>query len=323
MTLRLHMNEPTAASTNPAKVYPDQGALLRELAEFHRLTAEHLLITAGADQGLDLCCRCCPPGTGALVLNPDFPRYATHIRNNRLQMVPVPIQPYPFPFPARRYLREAADHQPAVILISTVSNPTGSVSPKRFMEALHRAAPAALLCIDEVYSHYTGADHTPYAANTPGVVSVRSFSKVGDPGLRVGYVIGHPETLERLRPYVPPLGVATASLEAARRSLQQAENWAKEVERHNEARRWLAEWLTQQQGLLTVESPANWLMARFGEEAASVVGGLAARGILVRLEPHTSLAGWVRISTPELWAAKECAQAILEIRKRETLSAAA
>jgi histidinol-phosphate aminotransferase len=321
MKLRLHMNEPTAASHNAAKVYPDQGALRSELAAFHGLTADHLLITAGADQGLDICCRCCAPDTGALLLDPDFPRYAIHIRNSRLRMVPVPIQPYPFPFPARQYLHAAADRQPAVILISTVSNPTGSVPPKRFMEALHRVAPAALLCIDEVYSHYIGADHAAYAANTPGVVSIRSFSKVGHPGLRVGYVIGHPETLESLRPFVPPLGVATSSLDAARRSLRQAADWGDEVERHIEARRWLAAWL-KTQGFATVESPANWLMARFGHEASVVVDGLAAHGILVRLEPHAALAGWIRISTPELPAVKECAQTILEIRNQEKLLAA-
>src|SRR5262249_10221985 len=87
---RLHRNEPVAPSRSGHGCYPDPTALQRDLAVSHGVPNESVLVTAGADAGLDATCRSAGSGRG-VILDPDFPRYEEYLANAGLEVVRVPI----------------------------------------------------------------------------------------------------------------------------------------------------------------------------------------------------------------------------------------
>jgi histidinol-phosphate aminotransferase len=294
--LRLHLNEPTSDASDPVACYPDTGRLVAELARLHHIAPEHLLITPGADGAIEAACRA--TRGDIVLLDPDFPRYRYHAHNAQLSIRAVSIAEPPVYFPAERFLTTITSTVGTIIL-STVGNPMGYRLPSAtFVDTVHAHAPTALLVIDEVYSPFIGSDYTGLAAVTPGIVSLRSLSKVGFPGLRVGYAVGHPATLALLARYVSPYAVAGPSLVAASAAVRQAARWTVTIQRQCVARSWLVDQL-HARGVTCYPSPANWVLVALGATAPVVRRRLAAQGILVQQSDHPHLVGYLRISTPD------------------------
>ncbi|HWW77640.1 MAG TPA: aminotransferase class I/II-fold pyridoxal phosphate-dependent enzyme [Pyrinomonadaceae bacterium] len=291
------MNEPHARPSESAEMYPDTSRLRAMLAELHGVKEDQVLPTAGADQALDAACRAAVGGA-ALILAPDFPRYLHHSTNAGHAVVTVKIGDYPFAFPAGALLAAAAPAT-TLIIVSTVGNPTGVRPPTGLFEELRRRAPRALLVIDEVYSPFTGDDYCMFAATKSDVISVRSLSKIGFPGLRVGYAVGSAETLRALGRFVSPFAIATASVERAVGVVRMHGSWSGTIKRQVAARDWLADELAGR-GVKVSASPGNWLLAYFGAETADVTASLKEGGVLVQPQSAPELKGWLRISTPDL-----------------------
>jgi len=148
-----------------------------------------------------------------------------------------------------------------------------------------------------VYSPFIDVDYTKLDAATPGMVSIRSLSKVGFPGLRVGYAIGHPATLATLARFISPYAVAGPSIIAAITAVRQHTLWDTIIQRHIATRTWLVKHLTAQ-GTTCYPSPANWVLVGLGPLARTMAKRLADVGILVQCLDHPTLAGYLRISTP-------------------------
>lgn len=296
-SLRLHLNEPTAFPVGLN--YPDIRPLQEALAQMHKVSPEHVLVTAGADAGLDIAARSKPAGE-AIVLDADFPRYTEHSSNAGHSVVTVPIAlgSRPWRFPSAKF-RRAIGEKTSLVMVSTVANPTGLRLPKGVVATVRNRAPGALLVLDEVYAAFTDDDYAGYAAETLGVVSVRSLSKVGYPHLRVGYMIGHPETIGAMRRFTSPFAVATNSVNEALNAVHAREGWLATATRQVEARIWLEREL-RRRGFPVVSNAANWLLADFGPGAGKLLRTLAGRGIQIQPQRHPALRGWMRISTPDV-----------------------
>lgn len=296
--LRLHLNEPWAHSDRPADVYPDATPLKSEVAKLHRVADDRVLLTSGADNAIDVVCRSLEPGK-VVILNPDFPRYESHALNAGHSVTKVPIEMPPRTFPTSALLR-AVDQDTSLVIVSTVANPTGIRLPRHVVGQMHRFAPDAVILVDEVYSPFTGDDYTSYAASTPGIISVRSLSKVGYPGLRTGWIVGAAETLARFKRFASPYPVPGPCLGKALGVVKDHRLWPGTVQRQIHARNYITEQLAAH-GVVVQPSAGNWVLARFGSVAADVVASLKDT-ILLQLPNAPELEGWVRISTPQVTA---------------------
>ena len=195
-----------------------------------------------------------------------------------------------------------------LVYLCNPDNPTGTFQTRAsvvtLIETLARTSPDTVVMVDEAY--FDCADDPAYgsvvaiAAERRNVVVVRTFSKIhGLAGMRVGYVVAHPETLERMRPYVGGGVVACASAAAAMASLEDTEYFRRQQALNREARTRLTKALTDV-GHPPVPSQANFVMVDVRRDVREFGSACRALGVLVG-RPFPPLATQARISfgTPD------------------------
>jgi histidinol-phosphate aminotransferase len=127
-------------------------------------------------------------------------------------------------------MEKAVDDQTRLLYICNPNNPTGSMtSPDEVMKFSERMSDRVPVFVDEAYYEFLEPGSIPSTVELvekgKNVIVARTFSKVhGMAGLRVGYAVGQPETLDRIRKYViQGMGVAVSSIAAASASLKDVE----------------------------------------------------------------------------------------------------
>lgn len=203
-----------AASCTVGAGYPDSSRLVRRLAQRFGVTPDRVLVTAGADEAIDRCCRAvlCS-GTNAVLTDPTFemlPRYVT-LAGAEARWVPWPSGPFP-----AGAVSTAADARTALVAVVTPNNPTGAVAAAAEVKRVHEAVPQALVVVDLAYVEFADLDPTLQLLELPRVVVVRTLSKAwGLAGARIGFAIGSPGTIALLKSCGGPYPVSEASLAVA------------------------------------------------------------------------------------------------------------
>jgi len=278
--------------------YPDAGPLEKALAERLGVTAERVVVTAGADEAIDRALRArLQRGRTLLLPEPTFEmfdRFAA-LAGAALVRVPWPRRP----FPLEGFLSRL-DARTGVVAVVSPNNPTGAVATAADVRQVAAAARDALVLLDHVYVEYADEDLTGQVLDLPNVVVVRTLSKAwGLAGCRIGYAAGAAAIVEELRAAGGPYPVAAPSIALARARLEAGDTGLREHvscvvrERAMLARRLGA------LGLEPLPSQANFVLVECGDRAPFIAAALAALGVLVRGFPgRAGLATSLRISLP-------------------------
>lgn len=164
---------------------------------------DSLFVTAGASQGLALVCTLFTrPGDTVLVAEPSYFLALEIFADHGLNVVAVPCDEQgPLPEALQAALNGAAPR--FLYLVPSFANPTGvTVSPERLEAVVELTARAGTLVVaDEVYRflQFDGAPPAGLAgAGLEHVVSLNSFSKILAPGLRLGWLEGPRQLLDRV-----------------------------------------------------------------------------------------------------------------------------
>ena len=130
---------------------------------------------------------------GAVVMapTPSFAMFQMHALFYRLRFAGVTLR-NDFSLDAEAFLAAMDKEKPALVWIAFPNNPTGNAFPAVDIERIIRAAPG-LVVIDEAYQPFAGATFMPRLAEFENMVVMRTVSKIGMAGLRLGYVCGRPE----------------------------------------------------------------------------------------------------------------------------------
>lgn len=191
--------------------------------------------------------------------------------------------------------------RPAVTFLATPNNPTGNAHPRAALERIAAAAPG-LLVIDEAYYAFGDDSHLELAARWPNVLVMRTFSKLGMAGLRLGFLVGAPAWLGELEKLRLPYNINVLTQTAATRLLADYPVLAAQARQIREARAPLAAAIAALPGARVFDSEANFVLFRV-PEAQRVFDGLLARGVLVKnvSRAHPLLAGCLRVTvgTPQ------------------------
>ncbi len=223
--------------------------------------------------------------------------------------------------PVDELLEEARRQPGRPLLLCTPNNPTGeALAPERVAE-LARALEAPLL-LDAAYAEFTDHDYRPLLDVHPNLVLFRSFSKAWAlGGLRVGFLLGHPDLVREICKVKPPYNLSRASLVAARAILAAEPATRRRVRALNALRgawRAMLEDFAAPWGLEVYPSEANFLLVRFADraEAVRVHRGLAERGILVRdFDRAPGCAGCLRFTVGGRPALRATRRALEELRE--------
>ena len=287
----------------PLNRYPpvDPRALKGKLAQAIDLPAGMaLLLGNGSDELIHLVIQSCArPGATVLSPWPSFEMYDLASRFDGCRFVGVPLAE-DFSLPRDTLLAAIAAHRPAVVFVSWPNNPTGNLFDRATVEAVLDAAPG-LVVLDEAYLPFAQDTWLPQLSRWPNLLVLRTFSKLGLAGIRLGYLCGDPAWIAEFNKVRPPYNVNVLTLAAAdfmldRRALleQQAALLRAERERLLSRLRTIA-------GVTAFASAANFVLFRLGagsEAADRVFARLKGRGILIknRAHVHPLLAGCLRVT---------------------------
>jgi histidinol-phosphate aminotransferase len=201
--------------------------------------------------------------------------------------------------------RAIAEHRPTVVFLALPNNPTGTLWRMDFALELAAAHRDTVIVSDEAYYAYCGRSNLPHLAEHPNLVVMRTLSKVGLAGLRVGFTITSAAIAHLLEKLRPPYNVSSLDQRAAVFLVQEAAEWrAACVAEVKSERARLARELACYGEVFASE--ANLVLVRFTKPVAAE---LAARGISVRDFPFGTR---ITVGTPDentllLTALAECA----------------
>jgi histidinol-phosphate aminotransferase len=228
------------------------------------------------------------PGRGKLIVaDPTFEAILNHARVNRAEVIQVPLTPS-FGHDLTKMLAAASA---GLIYICNPNNPTASITPKNEMRELLRKAPReTIVLVDEAYHHY--ADSSDYESVIPlvkdhsNLIVARTFSKVfGMAGLRLGYCVAQPQTIQRLRPHQTWDSVNIMAMVAAIASLNDADHVTNGRRLNSETKKFTLGEL-EARGYESIPSQANFIMIDVKRPVRPMLDGLRQRGVQVgRLFP--------------------------------------
>lgn len=327
--LRLHLNEHTGGCSTDvvealSRLSPEEIARYPEYADTTARVAAHLgvgpervLLTNGLDEGILVAALAwlggCTGPKAVVIVEPAFELYDLYADalGARIDRVP-PREDFSFP---EEQVLAAISPVTRLVFLTSPNNPTGQLIPRSAIRAvLDRVPRGALVFLDEAYSDFAGESFLDEAAAYPQLVIGRTFAKAyGLAGLRLGALVGAPETLAPLRRVIPPYSVnvgALAAVEAAiadpdHRRRYLAESAASKRLLYAACRRWGAEYWP---------SAANFVLIRIGPRVREIVAALAARGIYIRDRSDApGCEGCVRITAGRLDETRRVIAALEEL----------
>ena len=235
------------------------------------------------------------PGAVALALEPSFVMYKVCAMLAGLQYAGVPLRP-DFSLDEDALTAAIERHRPAITWLAYPNNPTGNLFPR---EAILRAVAASpgLVVVDEAYFPFSGgATLRDEVGRHPNLVLVRTVSKLGLAGLRLGLAAGPADWMGELEKVRPPYNVNVLTAAAGEVVL------AHRAVLERQAALIVAERARLESGLdrLGIErfpSAANFVLVRVAD-APRAQEALKGRGILVKSlhGSHPLLANCLRLT---------------------------
>jgi histidinol-phosphate aminotransferase len=280
---------------------PNKSLLRRRIADRHEVPAGRIAVGNGSCEILLAAAEAMlEPGAEVVYAWPSFSIYPHLAAMTGARAVTVPLDAE-----GRHDLAAMASEVTAatrILLICNPNNPTATALPVEEIGALVEGLPRHVCVIlDEAYVEFSTLQDPDRSlellARHPNLVLLRTFSKVyGLCGLRVGYALG-PEDfragVDRVR---QPFSVNALAQAAACEAIRHQDEVARRVERTAVERLHVEEGLAER-GLASSDSEANFSWVSVGNrEEDAVIGGLAARGVIVRAGTALGQSGWLRVT---------------------------
>ena len=267
-----------------------------------------IVLGNGSDELITLLAlACAQPGTGQratmLAPMPGFVMYPLSAQLQGLDFVGVPLTA-DFELDEPAMLAAIAQHQPAITYIAYPNNPTATLwdegAVQRIVDAV--GAQGGLVVMDEAYQPFASRTWIDRMRAEPArnahVLLMRTLSKFGLAGVRLGYLMGPAALVGEIDKVRPPYNVSVLNCEAALFALEHAEVFAEQAAQLRAQRTTLLAALRQLTGIEKCwDSEANMVLVRVAD-ASRVAEGMKSRKVLVKnvSTMHPMLANCLRLT---------------------------
>ena len=196
-------------STLPINRYPDPTApelkaRLREVFDIPDACA--ILLGNGSDEIIQIVAQALArPGAALLAPEPSFAMYRMYALFAGMRYVGVPLAP-DFTLDLARMLAAMREARPAVVFIAYPNNPTGNLFPEDAVTRIIEEAPG-LVVLDEAYHVFAARTFMHRLADFPNLLVMRTVSKLGLAGIRLGYAAASPDWIAEFDKVRPPYNV--------------------------------------------------------------------------------------------------------------------
>ena len=249
---------------------------------------------------------CAKPGAKVLAPVPGFVMYAMSAQLAGLEFIGVPLRAdLTLDLPAM--LTAITHHRPAITYLAYPNNPTGTLfDADDIVTILRTVGDTGVVIVDEAYQPFAQASFMPRLAEFDNLLVMRTVSKLGLAGIRLGYMSASAALLTEFDKVRPPYNINVLTQAAAEFVLEHADILDQQAATLRAERTKLAASMAALPGVTVFPSAANFLLIRVqgaGISADAVFSNLLSRKVLIKNvgKMHSLLKDCLRItvSTPE------------------------
>jgi histidinol-phosphate aminotransferase len=278
------LREEIAALTHDASInrYPDPSAaqLKQQLRVAMNIPADmDLLLGNGSDEIIQMLAMALHKDATLLSVEPGFVMFKMIATFCGLNYVGVPLKA-DFSLDLDATLGAIKQHQPALIFIAYPNNPTGNLFNAESIEQIINAAPG-LVVVDEAYYAFSPASFMPRLGEFANLAVMRTVSKLGLAGLRLGFLVGRPDLIHELDKLRLPYNINVLTQQVATAVLKHRDILQQQADAIVAERARLYAALVAMPGVQAYASQANFILLRVAN-APAVFDGLKSRAILVK-----------------------------------------
>lgn len=284
--------------------YPDAGA--HELKAHIRSVTNlpsgmDVLLGNGSDEIIQvLAMAVAKPGAVLLSVEPSFVMYKMIAAFTGMRYVGVPLTK-DFSLDLQATLDAIKREQPALVFLAYPNNPTGNLFDAEAVKRIIETSPG-LVVVDEAYYAFASDSFIPQLVHYDNLLVMRTFSKLGMAGLRLGFLAGSTAWLAQLEKLRLPYNVGVLPQLVASKLLQHHDVLLAQAESIKQERTRLMSGLSAITGVKAYPSEANFILFRVAI-ATQIFEGLKQRGLLIKNlnGGHPALADCLRVTvgTPE------------------------
>ncbi len=233
---------------------------------------------------------------------PGFVMYALSAQFAGMEFVGVPLKP-DFTLDTEAMLSAIEKHRPTVVYLSQPHNPTGTLfGEKDVLRIINAMSDKGIVISDEAYQPFAEASFMSKLPQYPNLVVMRTVSKLGLAGIRLGYMSAVPELLAEFDKVRPPYNVNVLTEAAAEFAMDHIDVFNHQASIIRSEREKLAVALKKLPKIEVFPSRANFLLIRM-PKAEEVFEKLLARKVLIKNigKMHPLLQNCLRltVSSPE------------------------
>lgn len=214
---------------------------------------------------------------------PTFVMYRQIARSLGLKFVGVPLQE-DFSLDFDAMCKAIEKYRPAVLFLAYPNNPTGNLFDAGEIETLIKKT-AGLVVVDEAYAPFTDETFIARVGEFENLLVMRTFSKLGLAGLRLGYLVGADGWIEQLEKLRLPYNIGSLTQACAEFALDRLELFEEQTSQIRKDRQLLLNSLAAIEGLEPMSSEANFVLFRVRQEgmtASELHECLKSTGILIK-----------------------------------------
>ncbi len=281
--------------------YPDPRACAtqRQIREAFGIPGRwSLMLGNGSDELIQiLMMAIAAPGGSVLAPGPTFVMFRNIAGWLGLPYHEVPLDPG-FELDLAAMSSAIDTHRPRLVFLACPNNPTGNLFDKTSLEGVLEAARDAVVVVDEAYWAFSSRDHLDWLDRHPNLLIMRTLSKLGLAGIRLGFLIGHPAWIDQLDKLRLPYNIGVLHQAAAEVALQHFDVLRGQTRQITAERARLATRLAADVRLHLWPGEANFLLVRvLNGRARDVHAGMIRRGVLVKCLDggHSRVAGCLRL----------------------------
>ncbi len=239
-------------------------------------------------------------GTDRTVLSvePSFVMYRMIAAFSGLEYVGVPLAADDFSLDETAMLAAIEEHEPALLFLAYPNNPTGNLFDAAVIERIIRAAPG-LVIIDEAYAPFTDASFMSRIGEFENMVVMRTVSKMGLAGLRLGLLAGPPEWIEQIDKTRLPYNINVLTQLSAEFALRHKAVFDAQTDLIRSMRKDLMRSFSAMPAIEPYPSDANFILLRAPEgKAGAIFDSLRQQGVLIKKLDggHPMLADCLRVT---------------------------
>ncbi len=265
--------------------YPDPEArqLKQTIRQSNHIAEEWgILLGNGSDEIIQLLLMALPTGASVLSPAPGFVMYKQLSDCLGLHYIGVPLLADSFDLDLPAMLAAIEKHQPSVIFIAYPNNPTGNLFSETAIKDIISAA-KGLVIIDEAYAPFADASFIDYLGQYPNLMLMRTVSKLGLAGLRLGYLVGGTGIIEQLNKIRLPYNINILTQVSANFALNNGALFDQQTQAICAGRTIMLEQLNALNGIIAYPSRANFILFKTPENRANdIFAAIKQQGVLIK-----------------------------------------